>query len=86
MYQTYIHIQYTTNADDLIQDGHVYDDNANYDDVFDTKHIVQAIEDIHIATNTVYNHNYKLYFDDEHIEFKQMSQKCVDNDGVSTTV
>lgn len=78
-------MQYTTNADEHLQDEHVYDDNANYDDVFDTKHVVQAIEDIHIVTNPTYNQNYKLYYDDvEHNEFDQISQLSVDNFRVST--
>ncbi|XP_055322236.1 epsin-1 isoform X4 [Sitodiplosis mosellana] len=73
--------QYATNVD-----GHntthddQYDANANYDDVFDTKHVVQAIEDIHITTNPTYNNNYKLYYDDEYHDFNQISQKCVDNE------
>lgn len=81
----HIHVQYTTNADEHLQDEHVYDDNANYDDVFDTKHVVQAIEDIHIMTNPTYNQSYKLYFDDEYHEFNQNPmQKCVENERVST--
>lgn len=78
-------MQYTTNADEHLQDEHVYDDNANYDDVFDTKHVVQAIEDIHIVTNPTFNQSYKLYYDDvEHNEFDQISQLSVDNFRVST--
>lgn len=78
-------MQYTTNADEHLQDEHVYDDNANYDDVFDTKHVVQAIEDIHIVTNPTYNQSYTLYYDDvEHNEFNQISQLSVDNFRVST--
>lgn len=63
------------------QDDREYDDNANFDDVFETKHVVQAIEDIHITT--AYNNNYKLYFGDEYHDFNQMSQKCVENERVS---
>lgn len=72
-------------------DEHTNDDkydanaNANYDDVFDTKHVVQAIDDIHITTNPTYNNNYKLYYDDEYHDFNQISQNCVDNERVSTT-
>lgn len=64
-----------------------YDDNANaniYDDVFDTKHVAQAIEDIHITNNPTYNSNYKLYFDDEYHDFNQISKNCVINERVST--
>lgn len=64
------------------QDDREYDDNANFDDVFETKHVVQAIEDIQITA--AYNNNYKLYFGDEYHEFNQMSQKCVENERVST--
>lgn len=66
-------------------DDHDYDDNANYDDVFDTKHVTQTIDDIHITTNPTppINSNYKLYFDDEYHDFNQISQKCVDNERVS---
>lgn len=76
-------MQFTTNVDVQIQDDHEYDANANFDDVFETKHVVQAIEDIQI--NSTYNNNYKLYFDDEYHEFNQISQKCVENERVSTT-
>lgn len=80
-------LQYTTNVDghNTTHDEQYYDANANYDDVFDTKHVVQAIEDIHITTNPTYNDNYKLYYDDEYHDFNQISQKCVDNERVSTT-
>lgn len=64
-------------------DDHDYDDNANYDDVFDTKHVTHTIDDLHITTNPTYNSNYKLYFDDEYHDFNQVSQKCVDNERVS---
>lgn len=77
------HEQCTTNVDVHEQDE--YDDNANYDDVFDTKHIAQAIEDINVTTiNSTYNTNYKLYFDDEYHDFNNISKKCVDNERVST--
>lgn len=79
------YVQYTTIADEQYADAHAYDDNANYDDVFDTKHVTQAIEDIRSnVTNSTYNNSYKLYFDDEYNEFNHNSQKCVDNDRVST--
>lgn len=78
------YVQYTTNVDGHTYNDDQYDANANYDDVFDTKHVVQAIEDIHIATNPTYNNNYKLYYDDEYHDFNQISQKCVDNERVST--
>lgn len=79
------HVQYTTIADEQYADEHAYDDNANYDDVFDTNHVVQAIEDIRSnVPNSAYNNSYKLYFDDEYNEFNLNSQKCVDNERVST--
>lgn len=79
------HVQYTTIADEQYADEHAYDDNANYDDVFDTKHVVQAIEDIRSnVNNSTYNNSYKLYFDDEYHDFNPISQKCVDNERVST--
>lgn len=78
-------MQYTTIADEQYADEHPYDDNANYDDVFDTKHVVQAIEDIRSnVNNSTYNNSYKLYFDDEYNEFNHISQKCADNERVST--
>lgn len=87
-YTTHIrkHVQYMTIGDEQYADEHTYDDNANYDDVFDTKHVVQAIEDIHRSNvnNSTYNNSYKLYFDDEYHEFNHNSQKCVDNERVST--
>lgn len=64
-------------------DDHDYDDNANYNDVFDTKYVTNTIDDIHITDNPTYNTNYKLYFDDEYHDFNQISQKCVDNERVS---
>lgn len=79
------HVQYMTNGDEQYPDEHAYDDNANYDDVFDTKHVVQAIEDIRNNINhSTYNNSYKLYFDDEYHEFNHVSQKCADNERVST--
>lgn len=78
------YVQYAKNIDEHTNDDQ-YDANANYDDVFDTKHVVQAIDDIHITTNPTYNNNYKLYYDDEYHDFNQISQKCVDNERVSTT-
>lgn len=76
------HVQYMTNADELYPDEHAYDDNANYDDVFDTKHVVQAIEDIRNNINySAYNNSYKLYFGDE---YNDSSQNCSDNERVST--
>lgn len=74
-----------TNADEYNPDVHAYDDNANYDDVFDTNHVVQTIEDIrNNINNSTYNNSYKLYFDDEYHEFNAISQKCADNERVST--
>lgn len=83
---SYWHVlQYATNdGHNTTYDEQYYDANANYDDVFDTKHVVQAIEDIHISTDPTYTNNYKLYYDDEYHDFNQISQKCVDNGRVST--
>ncbi|XP_031631757.1 epsin-2 isoform X5 [Contarinia nasturtii] len=65
-----------TNVDEHTQDVHEYDENDNYDDVFDTKHV----DDIQIRTSPAYNSNYKLYFDDEYHDFNQISQICVDSE------
>lgn len=71
-----------TNVDEHTQDVHEYDENANYDDVFDTRHV----DDIQISTSSAYNSNYKLYFDDEYHDFNHISQLCVDSERVSTSV
>lgn len=70
--------------DQQVEDAHDYDDNANYDDVFETKHIeiLKQIEQ-HYAAEP-YNSNYKIYFDDEYIDQSQnAAPKISDYDRVS---
>lgn len=79
-------IQYTSNIDEYTQDDD-YEYDASYDDVFDTKHVAQILDDIHVTTtDSTYNHNYKQFFNDQYHGFNQIAQLSVDIDGVSTVM
>lgn len=74
-----------------VQDIHEYDDNSNYDDVFDTRNInvpAQIIDTSQCDENpqiSNFNNIHKLYFDDEYYDYVENSQKPhINNDCVST--